>query len=262
VMFVHDPLPGAGEQEATEAAHAVAEELRALLARPAPDPPLHVDPGLRPEGRQGPLVRTLASYRAYYERWSVPWEAQALLRAEPAAGDSGLGRRFTVLADQFRYPDGGIPESSVREIRRIKARMEAERMPRGVDPALHLKLGPGGLSDVEWVVQLLQLRHAFAVPALRTTRTMAGLAAAVEAGLAGEEDAAALAAAWRLAARVRDAVMLVRGRASDVFPAKTTDLAAVALVLGYPPGAGQDLEQDYRRAARRARAVMERLFYA
>jgi len=261
VMFVHDPLPGAAEQEATGAAHAVAEELRALLARPAPDPPLHIDPGLRPEGRQGPLVRTLASYRAYYERWSVPWEAQALLRAEPAAGDSGLGRRFTALADQFRYPDGGIPESSVREIRRIKARMEAERMPRGVDPALHLKLGPGGLSDVEWVVQLLQLRHAFAVPALRTTSTLAGLAAAVDAGLAGEEDAAALAAAWRLAARVRDAVVLVRGRASDVLPAKTSDLAAVALVLGYPPGDAQQLEQDYRRAARRARAVMERLFY-
>ena len=261
VMFVHDPLPGADEREAAEAAHAVAEALRALLARPAPDPPLIIDPGLRPEGRQGPLVRTLASYRAYYERWSVPWETQALLRAEPAAGDPGLGTRFTVLADRFRYPDGGIGEASVREIRRIKARMEAERMPRGVDPALHLKLGPGGLSDVEWVVQLLQLRHAYAVPALRTTRTLAGLAAAVEAGLVSEQDAAALATSWRLAARIRDAVVLVRGRASDVIPARSSEVAAVASVLGYPPGAGQDLEQDYRRAARRARAVMERLFY-
>jgi glutamate-ammonia-ligase adenylyltransferase len=261
VMFVHDPVPGADEQEATAAAHAVAEELRALLARPAPDPPLLIDPGLRPEGRQGPLVRTLASYRAYYHRWSVPWEAQALLRAEPVAGDPGLGGRFTVLADQFRYPDGGISESSVREIRRLKARMESERMPRGVDPALHLKLGPGGLSDVEWVVQLLQLRHAHAVPAMRTTRTLGGLAAAVDAGLAGAEDATALAGAWRLAARIRDAVVLVRGRASDVIPARSSEVAAVASVLGYPPGAGQDLVQDYRRAARRARAVMERLFY-
>jgi glutamate-ammonia-ligase adenylyltransferase len=261
VMFVHDPQPGADEQEATAAAHAVAEELRALLARPAPDPPLLIDPGLRPEGRQGPLVRTLASYRAYYQRWSVPWEAQALLRAEPAAGDRGLGDRFTALADRFRYPDGGISESSVREIRRIKARMEAERMPRGVDPALHLKLGPGGLSDVEWVVQLLQLRHAHAVAAMRTTRTLAGLAAAVDAGLAGEEDAAALAGAWQLAARIRDAAVLVRGRASDVIPARSAEVAAVASVLGYPVGAGQDLVQDYRRAARRARAVMERLFY-
>src|SRR5439155_1539317 len=83
---------------------------------------------------QGPLVRTLASYRAYYERWSVPWEAQALLRAEPVAGDRQLGARFTALADELRYPAGGISDDFVREIRRIKARMEAERMPRGVDP--------------------------------------------------------------------------------------------------------------------------------
>src|SRR5207247_4439932 len=122
------------------------------------------------------------------------------------------GRRFTALAAKFRDPAGGIADGFVREIRRIKARMEAERMPRGVDPAAHLKLGPGGLSDVEWVVQLLQLRHAHAVPELRTTRTMAGLAAAAGAGLVGEDHAAALAAAWRLAARVRDAVVLVRGR--------------------------------------------------
>jgi len=261
VMFVHDPLPGADEQEATAAAHAAAEEVRALLAKPGPEPPLLIDPGLRPEGRQGPLVRTLASYRAYYQRWSVPWESQALLRAEPVAGDRELGDRFTALADEFRYPDGGIPEQSVVEIRRLKARMEAERMPRGVDPALHLKLGPGGLSDVEWVVQLLQLRHAHALPGLRTTRTLEGLGAAARAGLVGPEDAAVLARAWRLASRIRDAVMLVRGRPGDVVPARAADLAAVASVLGYPPGAAQELVQDYRRAARRARGVMEALFY-
>ncbi|HET7247648.1 MAG TPA: bifunctional [glutamine synthetase] adenylyltransferase/[glutamine synthetase]-adenylyl-L-tyrosine phosphorylase [Streptosporangiaceae bacterium] len=261
VMFVHDPLPGADEQEATAAAHAAAEELRALLGRPGPEPPLLIDPGLRPEGRQGPLVRTLASYRAYYQRWSVPWESQALLRAEPVAGDSELGARFTVLADEFRYPDGGIPEPSVLEIRRLKARMEAERMPRGVNPALHLKLGPGGLSDVEWVVQLLQLRHAHAVPELRTTRTLAGLDAAARAGLVTQEDADVLARAWRLASRIRDAVVLVRGRAADVLPARASELAAVASVLGYQAGTAQDLVQDYRQAARRARGVMEALFY-
>jgi [glutamine synthetase] adenylyltransferase / [glutamine synthetase]-adenylyl-L-tyrosine phosphorylase len=261
VMFVHDPLPGAEEQEATEAAHAAAEELRALLARPALDPPLIVDPDLRPEGRQGPLVRTLASYRAYYQRWSGPWESQALLRAEPVAGDAELGARFLALADEIRYPDGGMPEASVLEIRRLKARMEAERMPRGIDPALHLKLGPGGLSDVEWVVQLLQLRHAGGIPELRTTRTLAGLAEAANAGLVTPQDAAVLARAWRLASQIRDAVVLVRGRAGDVLPARAAELAAVASVLGYPSGGAHDLMQDYRRAARQARAVMERLFY-
>ena len=138
--------------------------------------------------------------------------------------------------------------------------MEAERMPRGTDPALHLKLGPGGLSDVEWVVQLLQLTHAHEVPGLRTTRTLAALTAAERAALVGAEDAAALAASWRLATRIRNAVVLLRGRASDVLPARQAELAAVARILGYPPDASQDLVEDYRRTARRARAVMERLF--
>jgi glutamate-ammonia-ligase adenylyltransferase len=139
--------------------------------------------------------------------------------------------------------------------------MEAERMPRGVDPALHLKLGPGGLSDVEWVVQLLQLRHAYEVPELRTTRTLAGLDAAARAGLVAREDADVLARAWRLASRIRDAVVLVRGRAADVLPARASELAAVASVLGYQAGTAQNLAQDYRHAARRARGVMETLFY-
>jgi glutamate-ammonia-ligase adenylyltransferase len=261
VMFVHDPLPGADEESAARAAHSVAEELRGLLGRPGPDPALPVDADLRPEGRQGPLVRTLASYRAYYRRWSLPWEAQALLRAEPVAGDPELGAAFMAIADELRYPPGGIAETAVREVRRLKARMEAERMPRGVEPALQLKLGPGGLADVEWVAQLLQLRHAQAIPALRTTRTLTALTAASDAGLIAAADAQTLEAAWRLATRIRNAVMLVRGRASDTVPSAHPELTAVARLLGYLPESAPDLVQDYRRTARRARAVMERLFY-
>ena len=261
VMFVHDPLPGTDEESSTRAAHAIAEELRSLLSRPGPDPALPIDAGLRPEGRQGPLIRTLASYLAYYRRWSLPWEAQALLRAEPVAGDQALGAAFIATADEFRYPAGGMTEAAVREVRRLKARMEAERMPRGVDPALQLKLGPGGLADVEWVVQLLQLRHAHAIPALRTTRTLAALAGARDAGLVTDPDARVLESAWRLATRIRDAVMLVRGRASDTVPSSQPELSGVARLLGYAPDSAQDLVQDYRRTARRARAVMEELFY-
>ena len=262
VLFVHDPLPGRPEKEASDAAHAVAAELRRLLMLPVPDPALIVDADLRPEGRQGPLVRTLASYRAYYRRWSAPWEAQALLRAEPVAGDEDLGARFSRMIAEFRYPLDGISPAAVREIRRIKARMEAERIPRGADRALHVKLGPGGLSDVEWTVQLLQLQHAHALPSLRTTRTGAAMAAAVQAGLLAAEDAAQLTAAWELAARIRNAIVLVGGRPGDTLPARHAELTAVARLLGYPPGdAAQALEQDYRRAARHARAVMERLFY-
>jgi glutamate-ammonia-ligase adenylyltransferase len=271
VIFVHDPLPAAGNagpeqaaragEQATRAAHAVAEELRRLLALPAADPPLLIDPSLRPEGRQGPLVRTLASYRAYYGRWSGSWEAQALLRAEPVAGDPALGAAFTTLADEFRYPEGGTDQAAVTQIRRLKARMEAERIPRGTDPVLHLKLGPGGLADVEWVAQLFQLRHAYAEPALRTTRTLDALDAAVTAGLLAAADRDVLAAAWKLAARIRDALMLVRGRPSDVVPTSPPELTAVARLMGYGPGQSQAMLDDYRRAARRARSVMERVFY-
>jgi glutamate-ammonia-ligase adenylyltransferase len=262
VLFVHDPLAGRPEKEASDAAYTVAAELSRLLSLPVPDPALIVDADLRPEGRQGPLVRTLASYRAYYRRWSAPWEAQALLRAEPVAGDPDLGDRFTRMIAEFRYPLDGVSAAAVREIRRIKARMEAERIPRGADRALHVKLGPGGLSDVEWTVQLLQLQHAHAVPSLRTTRTGAAMDAAVGAGLLTAGAAAELTAAWQLAARIRNAIVLVGGRPGDTFPARHAEATAVARLLGYPPGdAAQALEQDYRRAARRARTVMEPLFY-
>ncbi|GGP91588.1 glutamate-ammonia-ligase adenylyltransferase [Actinomadura coerulea] len=260
VMFVHDPLPGADEGAAGRAAHAVAEELRRLLALPAPDPPLVIDPNLRPEGRQGPLVRTLASYAAYYARWSEPWEAQALLRADPMIGDAGLCERFRALVDPVRWPEGGIGEDAVRQIRRLKARMESERLPRGVDRRLHTKLGPGGLADVEWVAQLLQLRYAHDVPALRTTRTLDALDAAVETRLLDAEDAEILAEAWCMATRVRGALMLVRGRASDLLPTEHhRERSSVARVLGYP--ATGDLLEDYRRHARRARTVVDRVFY-
>jgi glutamate-ammonia-ligase adenylyltransferase len=262
VLFVHDPIPGQAEREASDAAHAVAAELRRLLALPVPDPALVVDADLRPDGREGPLVRTLAAYRAYYRGRSAPWEAQALLRAEPAAGDTELADRFIRMIAEFRYPLDGIDPAAVREIRRIKARMEAERIPRGADRALHVKLGPGGLSDVEWTIQLLQLEHAHAVPALRTTRTGPAMAAAVQDGLLPADDAAALLTAWQLAARIRNAIVLVRGRPGDTLPTRHGELTAVARLLGYPPGdAAQALEQDYRRAARRARTVMEPLFY-
>jgi [glutamine synthetase] adenylyltransferase / [glutamine synthetase]-adenylyl-L-tyrosine phosphorylase len=263
VLFVHDPLPGsASEREASDAAHSVAVELRRLLSLPVPDPPLIVDADLRPEGRQGPLVRTLAAYRAYYQRWSAPWEAQALLRAGFAAGDPVLGAEFVAMADEFRYCAGGLSEQAVREIRRIKARVEAERIPRGADRALHVKLGPGGLADVEWTVQLLQLQHAHLVPSLRTTRTLDALAAAVTAGLLDAGAAAALRSSWELAARIRNAITLVTGRPGDVLPAKHTELTAVARLLGYQPGnAAQALEEDYRRLSRRARNIMEPLFY-
>jgi glutamate-ammonia-ligase adenylyltransferase len=261
VLFVHEPRPGADERAATDAAHAVANELRRLLQAPTPDPALLVDADLRPEGRQGPLVRSIGSYAAYYARWSQVWESQALLRAEPVAGDADLGRRFIELINPLRYPSRGLDEADLREIRRIKARVEAERLPRGADPALHTKLGPGGLADVEWTAQLIQLRHAGRVPRLRTTRTRAALRVAAAAGLIEADDATALEAAWTMASKVRNGITVVRGRPADSLPTDARQRAGIAhYVLGRDTSPDELLD-EYLRATRRARAVVERVFY-
>jgi glutamate-ammonia-ligase adenylyltransferase len=309
VMFVYEAVGGAPDKEANDYALTVGKNLRRILSAVGSEPGLPVDADLRPEGRNGPLVRSFESYVEYYSRWSSPWEAQALLRARALSGtlsvvaaggpeegavaaslsdagsapdggppDAGLeldlgpgaeggrslGERFTALIDPLRYPEGGPDAAVLREVRRIKARVESERLPRGADPARHLKLGRGGVSDVEWTVQLLQLQHAFEVPGLRTTGTVAALKAAGEAGLLTDDDAEVLLEAWRLASRLRSAIVLWSGRTTgagvDMLPHDSHALTGLARLLG-DVGTGPELEELYLRLARRARGVTERVFY-
>ncbi len=264
VLFVHEPHDGVDETVANRWALAVAGRMRTLLGETGPEPSLPVDAALRPEGKNGPMVRTLKSYAEYYQRWALGWERQALLRARVVAGNNDLGAKFTALIDPLRYPEGGLEISEVRELRRIKARVENERMPRGVPPTHHLKLGRGGLSDVEWTVQLLQLQHAGQIPELRTTGTLQALAAAREAGVIDAGDERQLREAWELASRLRNANVLATGRTNaqrvDVLPAGH-DLIGVSRLLGYDPGHAMDLEDDWLRAARRCRTVTERVFF-
>ena len=257
VLFVHRP----GDVD-PERAQALARAIVTGLRTHAEDhrTPLDLDADLRPEGRNGPLVRSLDSYRAYYRRWSLSWEAQALLRARPVAGDPALLGEFMALADEVRYPEK-VDEAGAREIRRIKARVEAERLPQGAAPERHLKLGPGGLSDVEWLVQLLQLQHAHDVPALRTTSTQEGLDAAVQAGLLDPASAARLAEAWRLAGRLRSAHTLLSGQTADVLPADRRQLDGIGRLLELPPRSATAVEEAWMRASRRARRVFEKEFY-
>ncbi len=262
VMFVHEPLPGADQHVASTYAQTVANELRRLLALPMTDPALEVDADLRPEGKQGPLVRTLDSYAAYYAKWSRVWEFQALLRADAVVGDEDLRRRFTELVDPLRFPADGVTEADVAEVRRVKARIDRERLPRGADPNTHLKLGRGGLADIEWTVQLLQMRHAGAVPGLRTPRTLDALGAAAEAGLLSADDADILVRSWRMVSRVRNAITLVQGKGSDQLPRDPRTKVAMAAVLGYHPGASDEMVNDYLRTTRRARAVVDRVFWS
>ncbi len=262
VLFVHDPLPDADSQVASAYAQAVANELRRLLSLPGGDPALEVDAGLRPEGKQGPLVRTLASYAAYYAKWSKVWEAQALLRADAVVGDPELRRRFHELIDPLRFPAAGISDHDVAEVRRIKARVDVERLPRDADRLTQLKLGRGGLADVEWTAQLIQMRHAGQVASLRTPRTIEALSAAADAGLLDPLDAGTLTEAWRLASHLRNAVTLVRGKPSDQFPHDARERAAVATLLGYRQGDSEQMLNDYLRATRLAHLVVERVFWA
>jgi len=261
VMFVYEPVAGADPEDCAKSAFAQVNQMRSLLSAPADEPPLEIDADLRPEGKSGPLVRSLDSFAAYYEKWSSPWEAQALLRARRIAGDADLGSRFEQLIAPVRYPDGGLSASALLEMRKLKARMETERLPRGIDPNRHIKLGRGGLSDVEWTIQLLQLNHGNEFPELQTTQTLQAIEAAQQATLMTNRDSVILTEAWTLASEVRNAIVLVKGKSSDVLPIDITDLAAIAYMMGYSRSRLGQLEQDYLRATRKARGVTERIFY-
>jgi glutamate-ammonia-ligase adenylyltransferase len=261
VLFVCEPAAGVQDSDAVRWAVTVAEQMRALLGTPSADPPLEVDANLRPEGRSGPLVRTLASYAAYYEQWAQPWEIQALLRADAVAGDTELGRRFLHMADKTRYPAGGVSAQAVLEIRRMKARIDSERLPRGADPTTHTKLGRGGLADIEWTVQLLQLRFASEIEALHNTTTLESLDAAADAGLITTEDADLLREAWLTATRARNALVLVRGKPTDQLPGPGRLLNTVAVAAGWAKnGDGGEFLDNYLRITRRAKAVVHKIF--
>lgn len=265
VMFVHRPVEGAGEEEAQSQANRIVNRLMQLIKQPVrpairAERPLEVDADLRPEGKQGAMVRSLDSYRAYYERWAETWEFQALLRARPIAGSEELGRAFIELIDPYRYPREFTAEQA-QQVRRMKARVEHERMPHGADRTRQLKLGRGGLSDVEWLVQLIQLQHAHEVQGLRTTSTLEALNAAVEANLVAAEDAEVVRDAWLLATKIRGGNVLRGVRQSDLLPTLRDTLEAVARWSGYTPGSARQLEEDYLRVTRNARKVYERLFF-
>ncbi|MFT4043471.1 MAG: bifunctional [glutamine synthetase] adenylyltransferase/[glutamine synthetase]-adenylyl-L-tyrosine phosphorylase [Gordonia sp. (in: high G+C Gram-positive bacteria)] len=262
VLFVCEPNADADEAKAVRWSQTIAETVCSMLGSPSDDPPLVVDTGLRPEGRNGAVVRTLAAYAAYYEQWAQPWEIQALLRAHQVAGDEELGIDFLHMADRIRYPQGGVSADAVKEIRRIKARIDAERLPRGADPATHTKLGRGGLADIEWTVQLLQLRYAHRYPALHNTSTIESLDAIGSVELLSENDVGLLKDAWLTATKARNALVLVRGKPVDQLPGPGRQLRQIAFAAGWPEDQAAEFLDNYLRVTRRAKAVVRKVFGA
>lgn len=253
--FVYKPLSDGAAADAL----AIVSQLQDLLTRPAQDPAFPLDLDLRPEGRQGAVARSIESYAAYYQRWSLTWESQALLRARWVAGDPELGDEFIALIDALRYPVEGLSLDDLREIRRIKARVESERLPRGADPLTHVKLGRGGIADVEWTVQLLQLQHAGAMAELKTTSTLRALDACVQRDLLKASEAAVLVEAWQYAAEIRNGITLTQGKGSDSIPTQYMELRLLSYVRGRV--SAPELAETYRRLSRRARVVMEKYVY-
>jgi glutamate-ammonia-ligase adenylyltransferase len=256
VLFVYD---GHTPAEFDMAERIATRFMREIGQTTAEGQAFRIDAGLRPEGRHGPLARSLDGYRTYYERWALTWEFQSLLRARPVTGDPDVGQRFRRLVESHVYRDD-FDEESAREVRRMKARVERERIPPGEDPQFHLKLGRGSLSDVEFTVQLLQLQHAGTVPSLREPSTVKALQGLRDAGVLEPQDADALLDAYRFCERARNAAFLLTGRPTDSLPGGR-DGEHLARRLGYSDRPDASLRDDYRRVTRRARRVVERVFY-
>lgn len=261
VMFVCDPVDGVEDTEAVKWATGICDGMRARLSKPSGDPPLEVDLGLRPEGRSGAAVRTIESYERYYRQWGEVWEIQALLRATVVAGDEDLGRRFLEMIDRFRYPQEGASASDIREIRRMKARIDNERLPRGADRNTHTKLGRGALTDIEWTAQLLTMMHAHEHAELHNTSTLEVLDVVAEKKIIPAEQVAVLREAWLCATNARNALVLVKGRRTDQLPGPGPALAQVAGAAGWDPEDYQGFLEHYLRLTRKARQVVDEVFW-
>ena len=265
MILIYRPVEGADEALANLFARKVTDVLRQVLQGPTTlELKIEVDLDLRPEGKNGPLIRSYASCKEYYTSWASTWEHQALLRARYAAGDRKLAEDFLHdIADPLRYPVQQLTDTQIGEIRKLKARMEAERLPRGVRRERHLKLGKGGLSDVEWTVQLLQLQHAGDNASLRLNSTLQALNELERRKFIDKADAVILRRTWRMCTAARNGNYLWNGRAAqaDILPDDIYSLGGIAVYLGYDAHRGQHFENDLLGAMRRCRDIVERLFY-
>jgi [glutamine synthetase] adenylyltransferase / [glutamine synthetase]-adenylyl-L-tyrosine phosphorylase len=252
VVFVYEGEGPADFEGACRAAERILAEVAAAGWQ--------VDPDLRPEGRSGSLARSMASYLEYWERWAETWEYQSLLRARFIAGDEALGRRFLSSAVDFAFPERLTLEQVVA-IRRMRVRMEEERVRPAEARRFHFKLGYGGLADVQFAVELSLMRHGFEHQEVRRTHTLEALEALASARLIEESVARSLADAYVFLTRVKSAMEIERRVPCEALPSTPEAQAALARRLGYQDRPRHRFLEDYRRITRKARSAMERVFY-
>ena len=254
VIFVYE---GATSDEARAANRTARGLLREIGAQTAEGRAWEIDARLRPEGDNGQLARSLEGYERYYDERGQLWERQALLKRRFVAGDPEVGERFLQLADQWCYrPE--FSEAEVEEIRTMKRRIEAERLGAG-SKARDVKLGAGGLSDIEFTVQLMQLQNGFGRTSIRDNRTLPAIVGLSEHNLLDIGDRATLDVGYRFCQRFRNARYHLSGLSSDVFPDDDHEELLLARRLGYP--SNKDLEADYQEITEAVREVTDRLLY-
>jgi glutamate-ammonia-ligase adenylyltransferase len=234
-----------------------AEIIRLLSEPTAEGIALRVDPTLRPGGRSGALARSLAAMREYYASQAATWERQALIKARPVAGDPSLGGAFVEMVAPFVYPDELAPQA-IDEVRRVKVRLEEYVRARG-KAGTEVKRGWGGIRDVEFAVQLLQIVHGRRDERLRQPNTLLALSVLADEGYVAEQDAAALADAYRFLRVLEHRLQMVRDIQTHELPADRASLTRLARSLGMD---GADvLRSEYERQTALVRGLHERLFY-
>jgi glutamate-ammonia-ligase adenylyltransferase len=243
------PLPG--DERGMRQATRLAEALVAALSKPTAEGNLfRVDMRLRPEGRFGALVRSLASYREYYDRWVETWERQALIKARFVAGDAELGARFERMVEPhvYRRVHSTALLEDVRDVKRAIDR----RVDQAGERENNVKEGRGTIREIEFAVQLLQLLFGGERPDLRARDTLTALARLTAAGLLTQEEAATLGDQYRFFRSVEHRLQLMSDLPTRRIPDDPGERRKLARRMGYPPEACDGFMADY---AARASAV-------
>ena len=216
-----------------------------------------VDANLRPEGKDGALVRTLDSHLAYYDRWAKNWEFQALLKARPLAGSRELGQAYMDGVAPKVWSSASRP-GFVDQVQRMRERV-TENIPVG-DVDWQLKLGPGGLRDIEFTVQLLQLVHGQADETVRLRGTIESLSALTNAGFVGRTESASFAESYR-ALRVMEHRLQLRDLSRTHLMPRDSEGQRVLARASRFASTGDELVEKWQRLKIEVRQLHERLFY-